>query len=136
MRAEINFNEVAELERKMSRIPEFTEEIINNVLDNQAVRIAVEEITGLIRTGERDGKHAKSNKWEKVDKFNLGFKIKTKGGAAKRKGSFGYLVFPNEGRGPRNPLEQRFAERGIEKATPKILRQLNIEIEKKIREVL
>mgnify|MGYP007024777013 FL=1 len=44
-------------------------------------------------------------------------------------------MFPNEGRGPNNPLEQRFMERGLETATPKILDVLGVELDKKIKEV-
>lgn len=136
MRAELDFKEVEKLERNIGRLPNVAETVINQTLETQATRIVVEEITKLIKIGDRGGRHAKQSKWEKVNKFNLGFDIVASGGAAKNKGSFGYLVFPNEGRGSRNPTEQRFAERGLEAAEPKIIDVLNIEIEKKIQEVL
>ncbi|HDR4840249.1 TPA: hypothetical protein QCR21_006057, partial [Bacillus cereus] len=57
-----------------------------------------------------------------------------RGGAANKKGSFGYLVFPNEGRGSHNPLEQRFAERGIVNARPRILAELHKGVDKVLEE--
>lgn len=136
MRAEINFEDLARLEQNIGRLPGKAEDIINKALDKQASRIVVEHITKLIKTGDRPGRHANQGKWEKIEKFNLGFDVVAKGGAAKNKGSFGYLVFPNEGRGPRNPTEQRFAELGLEQSVPKVLEIINVEMEKKIQEVL
>lgn len=120
----------------MTKIPNKSEEIINRALENQGVRMVVEEITRLIKTGARPGRHANQSKWEKVENFNLGFDVKSKGGAAKNKGSFGYLVFPDQGRGPRNPLEQRFTERGLEAAEPRVIEVLAKDIEKGIQEVM
>ncbi len=131
----IEFQDVEKLEKKIAQLPNVAEGIINDALEKQGTRTVVERITNLIKVGERGGRHAKTSKWEKVNKFNLGFDVLARGGAAKNKGSFGYLVFPNEGRGPRNPVEQRFMEQGLEIATPKVLDVLNIEIDKKIKEV-
>ena len=136
MPAELDFKEIEKLERNIARLPNVAEQVINQTLDKQGSRIVVEEITKLIKVGQRGGSRAKHSKWEKVNKFNLGFDVVARGGAAKNKGSYGYLVFPNEGRGPRNPQEQRFAERGLELAEPKIVDVLNIDIQKKIQEVL
>lgn len=132
----VDFKDIEKLEKNLERIPGMSEEVINSVLKKQGVRKVVEGITKLIKIGDRGGPHARSSKWEKVENFNLGFNVKTKGGAAKNRGSFGYLVFPNEGRGPRNHMEQRFAERGLEAAESKVIEDLSLEIEKKIQEVL
>lgn len=133
---DLEFKEVEQLERNIEKLPNVAEKVINEVLERQGSRLVVEGITGFIKTGARGGPHANSTKWDKVKKFNLGFDVVAKGGAASNRGSFGYLVFPNEGRGPRNHQEQRFMERGLEKSTPRVVEALNIDLEKKIQEVL
>jgi hypothetical protein len=138
-RFELDYREVERLQEKMKRLPDVMEEVVNETLHNDGVDIATEEITNLIpnsqwRNRSRDKVHARTSKWSKSENHNLGFTIKSKGGAANKKGSFGYLVFPNEGRGSSNPIEQRFMERGMEKATPRILAKLNEHIDKTLEE--
>lgn len=136
----VDYKDIERLESKVKQLPGKTENIINDILHKQGIRKTVENITQFINISTRDGRprnkrHAKTSGWHASDLFNLGFSVKAKGGAANKKGSFGYLVFPNEGRGPHNPFEQRFMERGLEVATPKILDVLNVELDKKIKEV-
>lgn len=136
----VDYKDVERSEGKIAQLPGTAEKIINEALQKQGIRRVVEDITQFINISTRDGRprpkrHAKTSEWHASDLFNLGFTVKAKGGAAKNKGSFGYLVFPNEGRGPNNPLEQRFMERGLETATPKILDVLGVELDKKIKEV-
>ncbi|NUK31045.1 hypothetical protein HT574_13400 [Parageobacillus sp. VR-IP] len=123
----------------MAKLPDKMESATNDVLHTDGIRIATEEITKLIPVSTRKGKirnkkHAKHSNWSKSEKINLGFVIKARGGAANKKGSFGYLVFPNEGRGAHNPVEQRFMERGLEAATPKILAKLHEKIDQILEE--
>lgn len=137
---DVDYKDIERLERKIERLPGESEKIINEVLHKQGIRQVVQNITNYINISTRDGRprnkrHAKTSEWHTNDLMNLGFTVKAKGGAANKKGSFGYLVFPNEGRGPNNPLEQRFMERGLEVATPKIINILNIEFDKKIKGV-
>ena len=73
----------------------------------------MQAIIGFMPVSKREKRHAKHSNPLKERMFNLGFDIVAKGGAAKNKGSFGYLVFPNEGRGPHNPVAQEFFERGL-----------------------
>ncbi len=125
----------------MMRLPGRMEQVINGVLHSEGIEIATEEITKLIPVSKwynqvRNKKHAKTNNWSRSEVGNLEFTIKAKGGAANKPGSFGYLVFPNEGRGSSNPLEQRFAERGLQKATPRIFEALNRNIDKVLEEEL
>ncbi|WP_078430482.1 hypothetical protein [Alkalihalobacterium alkalinitrilicum] len=133
-RYEFDFSELEKLEEKILRVPGNTEQIINGVLHKAGIKIAVDEITKRMPVSRRNKKHAKTSNWSKGDKDNLGFTVKAKGGAAKRPGSFGYLVFPNDGRGPYNHVAQNFFEDGLDDGSPKILDDLNIEIEKQIRE--
>lgn len=77
-------------------------------------------IIGFMPRSDRTKKHAKDSKPLDQEDINLGFRIFAKGGAAKNKGSFGYLVFPNEGRGPSNPIAQEFFEQGLESRLDKL----------------
>ena len=138
---EIHYGTIAALEKKMALLPKKMEGVINETLHTRGIQFATEEITKLIpmsswRKGIHKSIHAKTSKWSKSESHNLGFTIKARGGAANKRGSFGYLVFPNEGRGSSNPLEQRFMERGIKHATPKILTQLHEDVDKLLKEEL
>lgn len=133
-RYEIDYSDIIKLQEKFNKVPNDVEKTINDFLHKTGVEVMVQEITKYIPVSSKKKKHAKTSKWSKNEKHNLAFTIKTKGGAANNKGSFGYLVFPNEGRGPNNPVEQRFMEKGLEKATPKIIEELNNKIDQKIKE--
>jgi hypothetical protein len=137
----LNYDDIIELERKLGRLPRKMERVMSESLHSDGIEIATEEITKQIPISaprkRREPKiHAKLTKWSKSEEHNLGFTIKSKGGAANKPGSFGYLVFPNEGRGSSNPLEQRFMEKGLENAKPKILHRLSKRIEKALEEEL
>lgn len=138
---ELDFKAIERLEKKMMQLPGEMEDAVNDVLHVDGVRITIEEITKLLPVSKQNGKirnkrHAKHSNWSRSEKINLGFVIKARGGAANKKGSFGYLVFPNEGRGAHNPVEQRFMERGLKAATPKILSKLHEKVDKILKEEL
>jgi hypothetical protein len=133
---QIDYKDLEALEEKFKKLPGRVESLINSYLHLDGASKVAKDITALIRVSRADKKHARLSKWWKVRPLNLGFVIVAKGGAANKKGSFGYLVFPNEGRGPRNPLEQRFFERGLERATPKLVADMHELIDKKIEEEL
>lgn len=141
MKYEVDYSEVIKLQQKIAKLPNKMEVAVNSALHRNGVKFAKEEITKLIpvsapRKRRQPKVHAKQEKWSSSKKENLGFTIKSKGGAANKPGSFGYLVFPNEGRGPSNPIEQRFMERGMEKAVPRILTKLNEKVDKTLEEAL
>ncbi|HHL0974715.1 TPA: hypothetical protein ACQUHP_006533 [Bacillus cereus] len=138
---DLDYTAIEKLEEKMRLLPSKMEPVINRILHTEGVQIATEEITKLIPVSRskwsvQNKVHAKHSNWSKSEEMNLGFKIKARGGAANKKGSFGYLVFPNEGRGSHNLLEQRFAERGIQNAKPKILEKLHKGIDQVVEEEL
>jgi hypothetical protein len=141
VRFELDYEEIARLEKKMAQLPGKMEGAVNEVLHTDGIRIATEEITKLIPVSRRNNRtrnkiHAKTSKWSTSERHNLGFTIKSKGGAANKKGSFGYLVFPNEGRGAHNPIAHHFMEKGLEAATPKILAKLHEKIDKTLEEAM
>lgn len=135
-RYEIDYSEIVQLEQKMARLPNVMERVVNDTIHNDGIEIVNEEINKFLPVSNRNKKHAKTSKWSKSEKSNLEFTIKSKGGSANKKGSFGYLVFPNEGRGPLNKVEQRFMEKGLVEATPRILEKLNRRIDEKLGEEL
>ena len=121
---ELDHEQSMKLFEAMSKIPKLSEKLANKVLHGEGSKIMMQKIIDFIPVSKVDKKHAKSSKPLKDTLINLGFEIKTKGGAAKNKNSFVYLVFPNEGRGSSNPIAQRFFEKGMEQSNPEIFEQL------------
>ena len=131
---QFDYSQITELENKIERLPRRLDSMINEVLHSDGVEITTKEITDELPVSHWKGQvrnkiHAKNSKWSTSEEHHLGFTVKTAGGAAKNPGSFGYLVFPNEGRGPSNFIEQRFMELGLAKAVPKIVERLNRKID-------
>lgn len=133
----LDVDQLAQLEKKIGKLKEVGENIINESLRNFGVRTTIKDISQLIPKSSRaiknpkkgTTKHAKGNNPLKNSTFNLGFYVNSKS-------EFNYLVFPNEGIGKRNKTEQRFIERGLEEATPKIIDELNNVLNKRIEEEL
>lgn len=132
----LDYGDILKLEEKIAKIPEQTENLLNEILHSFGAKSVKDDITSRLPVSNRNKKHAKTSNWSKVEKGNLEFVVKSKGGAANNKNSFGYLVFPNEGRGPSNPMEQRFMEKGLESSTPKVLDEINEQLDKIIKEAL
>lgn len=132
----VDYSELEALEEKFKKIPENVEKIINSYLHVEGVEKVTKDITSLIPVSRKSKKHARTSKWSKDKLNNLGFTIKSRGGAANKMGSFGYLVFPNGGRGPRNHVKHDFMERGLERSTPRVLKGLSELIDQRLREEL
>ena len=113
-----------ELTKAMEKVPEQAEKEINKVLHGDGSKLVMENIIKFMPISKGGGKHAKTSNPLKTDTINLGFSTYAKGGAANTRGSFGYLVFPDEGRGPRNPVAQNFFEKGVQASEPNILEML------------
>lgn len=124
LKYELDHEQSIKLFDAMAKIPKLSEELANKVLHGEGSKIMMQKIIDFTPVSKVDKKHAKSSKPLKDTLINLGIEIKTKGGAAKNKNSFGYLVFPNEGRGRSNPIAQRFFEKGMEQSSPEIFEQL------------
>lgn len=120
----------------MALLPDKMERQVNDVLHLDGVEYSTEEITNLIPVSKRKKKHAKTSNWSKSDEFNLGFTVKSRGGAANKKGSFGYLIFPDEGRGSKNPIAHKFMEKGLDKSIPRVLEKMHVSIDRLIEEEL
>lgn len=124
-RAMVEFDDLTSLSELIRQLPNRAEQAINQVLHTEAIEIAAKEMTNLLPISKANGRHAKNSKWWTSEARNLEFVVKSRGGAANKKGSFGYLVFPDEGRGPSNPWEQNFSGRSLQRSTPKILEKLH-----------
>ena len=136
MRAMIEFDDLTSLYDKIRALPNRAEKQINKILHTKGLEIATREMTSLLPVSRVNKKHAKNSKWYAYETENLKFVVKSRGGAANKKGSFGYLVFPDEGRGPNNPWEQRFSNRASQRATPKVLQELHEGLNELLREGL
>jgi len=134
---EFDYEEVEKLISKITELGGSSEQVLNEVLAKEAKEAFVPSITGLIPvSGKKEGVHAAASKWSKIEKGNLEFSIKARGGAANKPGSFGYLVFPNEGRGKHNPREQRFFEKGRDLQLPHLVEVTQLALINKLEEVL
>lgn len=137
-RFSIDQSDMRNLEEKIKQLPGIAEGLINNFLYTDGAEIIAVEVSSLIRRSSNDEKkpHAKDVKWWATEEESLGVLVKSRGGAANKPNSYGYLVFPDEGRGPRNEQEQDFSGRGLERATPIIVERLGSLLSDKIQEVL
>lgn len=103
-----------DLIKAMEATPRKVEATANKVLHMTGGKEVSMAIIGFMPRSNRTKKHARDGNALKQEDINLGFRIYARGGAANNKGSFGYLVFPNEGRGRSNPVAKRFFEQGLE----------------------
>lgn len=120
----LDYSKSREFENRLRQFPGDAEKVSNEVLKNKGGKLMMQSIIGFMPISKRNKRHAKTSNPLKTDYFNLGMRTYARGGAANSKGSFGYLVFPDEGRGPGNPVEQRFFERGGERASDYIFTEL------------
>lgn len=129
----LEFKKSKEIEAAMKKVPEKAEQQVNKVLHTVGVKETIQSIIGFMPVSNRNKKHAKFSNPLKSAAINLGFRVYARGGASKNKGSFGYLVFPNDGLGENNLIEQRFFERGGEKASDKIFKNVMDALEEAAR---
>lgn len=113
-----------QIESAMSAVPDKAEKAVNNVLRTSGINDTIKAITGFIPTSNRNKRHARNSNPLKGDMMNLGFRIYPRGGQARSKNSFGYLVFPNDGLGKHNLIAKRFFERGGDLASVSIFNNI------------
>lgn len=113
---ELNYRQVEQLQERMKKVPRRAESTVNEILHSKGSKAMIQSVIAFMPVSRvEDKQHAKESNPLRADKFNLGFRVYAKGGAANRRGSFGYLVFPDEGRGSSNPWAQHFFQRGAER---------------------
>lgn len=130
------------LEQKFKMLPQKAEYETNNYFWNTAGDILKNRVMRNLPRGIRNKSnykgvpktHAKDD--ESLDKitFNLGIKVQTK--LQPKLKDFGYLIFPDEGRGKHQSRSQLFFNRSLEtekeKITTGLLEHLNKKIEEEI----
>ncbi|MGM7637575.1 hypothetical protein [Bacillus sp. Hm123] len=139
---DIDFTALSRLSEAIQRLPNKADQVIDKTLKKQGSKQIAEHITSLMHvsrerngSGTRNKVHAKHVQWHGIEqKEHLSVTVKTKGGAANKKGSFGYLVFPNEGRGKFNNRALEFMEIGRDKAIPGVIEIVETELIKTIQE--
>ena len=133
---ELDYQQMLRLEESIRQLPNRAERVINEVLHSDGIELVEKNVTRLIPVSQRNKntpwyrqhgsvKHARDADWYISKNEPLGFTVKSRGGAANKRGSFGYLIFPDEGRGRSNPREQNFTERATNIAVPKIVDKLH-----------
>lgn len=153
-----DYTELYKMMRNMSQLGGATEDTIKRVMHDKATHDTLgKDVSSYIRESKmprvKGRPHARDKKWWIAKKSKLSFELISKGGAANLKkyaegvkkrqrhgkdtyppNAYGYLIFPDEGRGDKNPVAQRFGERGLAKGSVlRILEQeLQIDIDKTI----
>lgn len=137
---ELNYDDYKTLDENIKKLGDKAEKSLNESLHKHGNKLIEPKITSLIPISTRFGRgirdkiHARNSKWSKETKENLSLTITTKGGAASKKGSFGYLVFPNDGLGKHNRDAQNFMEDGMNQALPSVVEILQEDLIRTIEE--
>lgn len=132
-RYDINFNNSKKLEEALKKSVVNLEPKINEYLHVKGSKQVMQAIIGFMPVSNRNKKHAKNSNPLKIQALNLGFEVYAKGGAANKNGSFGYLVFPNEGRGSSNPIAQEFFEKGLKSKEDLLFKDIMKIIEEQLK---
>lgn len=138
---ELDYSQSIELEQKLKALPNKAEYETNNYLWSEAGGILEKGIYNRMPRSKykKYGKpktHAKDSESLEIIRYNLGVKVQTK--TKPRSKDFGYLIFPNEGRGIKQKGKgaQEFFEKTLESETNKITNELIKYLDKKIKEEL
>ena len=136
---ELDYSQSTELEQKLKALPNKAEYETNNYLWSKAGDILEKGVYKRMPRSKykKYGKpktHAKDTESLEIIRYNLGVKVQTK--IKPKSKDFGYLIFPNEGRGikQKNKGSQEFFEKTLESETNKITNGLLDHLDKKIKE--
>ncbi|EIO9132630.1 hypothetical protein LRH83_001426 [Listeria monocytogenes] len=138
VRFELDASDLERLLKKITDSPGDVEKAINQSLEKEGAPLAIEGIIRRMPVSQRGAKKVREKSHAKFSNpllkrmENLGFEIVAKGGASSKKGSFGYLAFPDEGRGSSNLIAQHFFNEGMTDRTPRILEALNEALDRAI----
>ena len=140
----LDYSEIVKLEEKIKALPKKAEYEINNYLWNNAGNILQKQVYANMPRSNKDKSKVKkapkvhAKDVESLDKetFNLGVRIQTHLKPSSK--DFGYLIFPDEGRGKHQKRKgaQEFFGRALDKRTNEIADGLLKKKKKKIEEEL
>ena len=136
MRVEINSEDLERLNTAISKLGDEAEKGVNEAIHNKGALLLKEDLNRHLPVSVRAKNHAKFSDAWKMTNINLGLEITTKGGSANSRGSYGYLIFPDEGRGSKNKNAQDFTGKGIEDSKPKIIQEIQDLVIQKFEGVL
>lgn len=135
----LEYTQSKKLEEKMRLLPEKAEYEVNHFLWSDGVeKLEAEVYKQMPRSQYKKygipKKHAKDTNSLKITRFNLGIKVETR--VKPKTSNFGYLIFPNEGRGikQQNKGAQEFFEKALENTQDEITEGLINHLDKKIIE--
>lgn len=137
----LDYSKSIELEKKLKLLPGKAEYEVNNYLWSEAGNILEKEVYNRMPRSQykKYGKpktHAKDSESLEIIRYNLGVKIQSK--IKPKSKDFGYLIFPNEGRGikQKNKGAQEFFDKTLENKSDEITNSLIKHLDKKIEEEL
>ena len=130
-RYDLNFDTSKKLEEALKKSVVNLEPKINEYLHVKGSKQVMQAIIGFMPVSNRNKKHAKTSNPLKIQALNLGFEVYAKG--ANKSGSFGYLVFPDEGRGTSNLIAQRFFEEGLKSKEDLLFKDIMKIIEEQLK---
>lgn len=138
----LNFKDIVKFEEKIKALPKTAEYEINNFLWNNGGNILKEQVTRFMPRSNKNKAYMKNapkvhaKDVESLDKvtYNLGIKIQTH--LKPRSKDFGYLIFPDEGRGKHQHNAQEFFKRSLDAKSDEVSDKLIEHLDKKIEEEL
>lgn len=123
-RMEVDYSKSEEFLEALKKAPKVTEASLNDFLRKKGMKRVKTSIYDRMPRSNVNKAHAKDATSLTHRMGNLGFVVRAKGGAANKKNSFGYLVFPNDGIGRNNRIAQKFFEAGLEDADEPLRNEL------------
>lgn len=136
---DVDYSQSLELEQKLKLLPGKAEYETNNYLWSKAGNILEKGVYDQMPRSKykkygQPKSHAKDTESLEIVRYNLGVKVQTK--IKPKSKDFGYLIFPNEGRGikQKNKGAQEFFDKTLESKSGEITNGLLDHLDKKIIE--
>lgn len=138
----INSEDLQKLQEKVSLLPSTAEYELNNYLWNKGGDTLKKKVMQNMPRSNRNKSnikgaprtHAKDDESLEKVVYNLGIKVQTK--LKPKSKDFGYLIFPDEGRGKHQSKKQEFFNKALESEEEKVKSGLMEHLNKKIKEEL
>lgn len=135
----LDYKDIKNLEEKLKALPHKAEYEINNYFWSEAGKLLEKDVYKLMPRSKykkygTPKTHAKDSESLEIIRYNLGVKVQTK--IKPKSKDFGYLIFPDEGRGVKqiNKGSQEFFNKSLEPNQNKIIDGLTEHLNKKIEE--
>lgn len=138
----INNEDLQKLQEKFSLLPNTAEYELNNYLWNNGGDTFKKKVMQNMPRSNRNKSniegaprtHAKDDESLEKVAYNLGIKVQTK--LKPKSKDFGYLIFPDEGRGKHQSKKQEFFNKALKSEEEKVKSGLMEHLNKKIEEEL